>query len=626
MQQSEWRPGGEAWLGRLIAALLIAYPSLLLVVPGAVNTVFALLLLLSLGMLLAVALQRRAKPRMAAPLVDPLPKRWAWAYALAMVSLPVAILLSQWANQRWGWPYYDAASRFLFAVPVFFALRRVAPRHLLGLQYGLIAGALLAALAITVDPRDWGNGRLGTSFVNPIQFGDLSLTLGVLAAFSIDWGGRNSRWLKTLKILALLSGLYASTKTGARGGWAALPVFLALWLWFHRRQVPIHKQLLGVAAACGLAVAAYILVPEIHHRIDQIGANVMAYSHGQDNTSIGIRFQLWRVAILIFAQHPLFGVGLGGFKALMPQMQHAGLLTPLAALMGEGEVHSEIFAKMSQLGVFGLLALFSIYLIPASMLTLRMEGASKKFEQTERMGLTFISGFIIYGLTVEIFDLTMTTSFYALTLAIFLAITFNMKTENTMLFRKRSKTPRLTSSLPDYNRFSIGRHTYGSPRIIHDTNGANLSIGAFCSIAEDVRILLGGNHRTDWISTYPFNIMWPAFNNFEGHPSSKGDVSIGSDVWIGSGATILSGVCVGDGAVIGANSVVTRDVPSYAIVAGNPARLVRARFTPEHIDELLRIRWWDWDERDIVAAVPFLLNSDINYFIEYAQTSMQKKI
>lgn len=421
------RARNASWPGRLAAVLLMAYPSLLLVVPGAVNTVFALLLLLSLGMLLVGALQERARPPTTAPLNDPLPGRWAWAYTLAMASLPLAIFLSQWANQRWGWPYYDAASRFLFAVPVFFALRRVAPRHLLGLQYGLVAGSLLAALAITIDPRDWGNGRLGTSFVNPIHFGDLALTLGVLAAFSIDWGSRDSRWLKALKILALLGGLYASAKTGSRGGWAALPAFLILWLWLHHQRIPLHTQFWRIAAACGLAVAAYVLVPEIHHRIDQIGANLVAYSHGQDNTSIGIRFQLWHVAILMFEQHPLFGVGMGGFKALMPAMQQAGLLTPIAAAFGAGEVHSEILSNMSQLGIFGLLAILAVYFVPARMFMRQLLAESPTRRQAARLGITLVSGFLIYGLTVETFDLTMTAAFFALTTAVLLAIAFNQE-------------------------------------------------------------------------------------------------------------------------------------------------------------------------------------------------------
>ena len=96
-------------------------------------------------------------------------------------------------------------------------------------------------------------------------------------------------------------------------------------------------------------------------------------------------------------------------------------------------------------------------------------------------------------------------------------------------------------------------------------------------------IFLGGNHRTDWNTTYHFSVLWESAKNINGHPASKGDVIIGHDVWIGEGAVILSGVRIGNGAVIGAHAVVTRDVPSYQIVAGNPAKIMKPRFTHDEI-------------------------------------------
>ncbi|WP_081857878.1 O-antigen ligase [Thiomonas sp. FB-Cd] len=403
----------------------MAYPTLMLVVPGAVNTAFALLLVLSLGILASGWRHGSGREVAADARRASLPATWGWAFSLAMLALPVSIFLSQVANQRWGWPYYDAASRFLFSVPVFFALRRVAPKYLRPLQYGLIAGALVAAFAITYIARDWGNGRLGTSFLNPIHFGDLALTLGMLAAFSIDWGTRDTHWMRALKICALLAGLYASMKTGARGGWAAIPLFVALWLWFQRKSLPPSRLAWYAAAACVLAIASYLLLPEVHHRIDMIEANLAAYQGGQDNTSLGIRFQLWRAALLIFEQHPWLGVGMGGFKALMPAMQKAGVLTPLAAALGEGEVHSEMLSRLCQLGILGLAAIVSVYALPALMFARRPFRGSAFRIRSAQMGMVLIGVFFVYGLSVETFDLTMTAAFYALTTAILLASTHN---------------------------------------------------------------------------------------------------------------------------------------------------------------------------------------------------------
>jgi chloramphenicol O-acetyltransferase type B len=168
---------------------------------------------------------------------------------------------------------------------------------------------------------------------------------------------------------------------------------------------------------------------------------------------------------------------------------------------------------------------------------------------------------------------------------------------------------------------TVGRHTYGHKKITlrYWDDRAALTIGSFCSIAEGVKVFLGGNHRVDWVTTYPFSefgYRWKTGRGIEGHPTTNGDVMIGSDVWIGAGATIVSGVTVGDGAVVAGQSVVTRDVEPYSIVAGNPAQLIRHRFPPEQVEQLLRIAWWEWSDERIEAAVPALMDDDIERFIQ----------
>lgn len=162
--------------------------------------------------------------------------------------------------------------------------------------------------------------------------------------------------------------------------------------------------------------------------------------------------------------------------------------------------------------------------------------------------------------------------------------------------------------------FTIGEYTYGKPQVLFKNSGHKLFIGKFCSIAEDVKIFLGGNHRTDWITTYPFNSLpeyFPESNKIKGHPASKGDVEIGNDVWIGRGAMVLSGVSVGNGAVIGAGAVVSSNVGAYEIWAGNPARFIKKRFSDEEIDALQKIKWWDWEINKIKANTHLLCNNDI---------------
>lgn len=162
--------------------------------------------------------------------------------------------------------------------------------------------------------------------------------------------------------------------------------------------------------------------------------------------------------------------------------------------------------------------------------------------------------------------------------------------------------------------FEIGEYTYGKPTVFFDED-AKLRIGKFCSIAGDVTIFLGGNHRPDWISTYPFNIVFkghPVSSNIVGHPSSKGDVIIKNDVWIGAGATILSGVTIGNGAVVGARSVVTRNIGDYEMWAGNPAKLIKKRFSDKEVEKLLELKWWDWDINKILNYSALLCSNNVS--------------
>lgn len=160
----------------------------------------------------------------------------------------------------------------------------------------------------------------------------------------------------------------------------------------------------------------------------------------------------------------------------------------------------------------------------------------------------------------------------------------------------------------------IGEYSYGHPKVRFSETGAKLRMGRYCSVADKVEILLGGNHRLDWATTYPFTALpglWPTARGLEGSHASKGDVTIGPDVWLGSACTILSGVTVGPGAVIAARAVVSRDVPPYAVAAGNPARVIRIRFPEEVVSALLEAAWWDLPRDEVVPLIPLLQSNRI---------------
>ena len=174
---------------------------------------------------------------------------------------------------------------------------------------------------------------------------------------------------------------------------------------------------------------------------------------------------------------------------------------------------------------------------------------------------------------------------------------------------------RITNKQPQFKGYDIGDWTFGCPTIVRcEGENGTLHIGKFCSIADGVRILLGGEHNYRLGSTYPFDNILIRFHELGPTVKTKGDITIGNDVWIGYGAIILSGVSIGDGAVIGAGSLVTKDVAPYAIVAGNPAKLIKYRFNPDTIKHLLELRWWNQPWNKIREMIPSLVREQERLF------------
>lgn len=148
-----------------------------------------------------------------------------------------------------------------------------------------------------------------------------------------------------------------------------------------------------------------------------------------------------------------------------------------------------------------------------------------------------------------------------------------------------------------------------------DFIGDKLIIGKFCMRASGVQFVMnGGNHLTEAITAYAFAIFdyaWHDAMKNKNYPT-KGNTIIGNDVWIGFDATIMPRIKIGDGAIIASKSVVTNTVKPYTIVGGNPAKIIRKRFSDEKIDALLNLKWWNWDIEKITANVEILAGNDIN--------------
>jgi virginiamycin A acetyltransferase len=145
--------------------------------------------------------------------------------------------------------------------------------------------------------------------------------------------------------------------------------------------------------------------------------------------------------------------------------------------------------------------------------------------------------------------------------------------------------------------------------------GDKLVIGRFCALARGVKFVMNGaNHKTSGFSTFPFYVFgngWEVVAPEPGDLPYKGDTVIGNDVWVGYDALVMPGVKVGDGAIVAARSVVTKDVPPYSVVGGNPARVVKPRFPDAVVAGLLAIRWWDWPVERITKNLTAIVGADL---------------
>jgi len=400
-------PGSLAERG--VAAILFLYPILLLSVRGGVSGLFFLLAAISMFLMFRDKANRRADS-------------YGIAVGVAMASAVAAILLSQIYHQNFTPQPYDAASRFLLAIPIFMILRNTRPGTLSVVAYGFPLGAIAALITTAIHPVEV-DGRVTSHFLNLIHFGDLALMLGFLSFFSINWVKKDSLPVRLLKVAGLAAGLYLAIRTGSRGGWAAIPAVALIWVvWKSPSWKSIVLTLLALLAA---GVIGYYAVDMFHQRLDALYSDITGYSQGNRDTSAGLRFQIWKGALHLFMENPVFGVGPEEFKNAISSLSGTGLISAEAIEAGKAEVHNEIISKTVNLGVFGAASILSIHLVPLYVFARCLKSASRQARTAAWLGICLVTGFLIFGLTVEIFDLKMTATFYALTVAVLLAAATN---------------------------------------------------------------------------------------------------------------------------------------------------------------------------------------------------------
>jgi len=417
---SNWRITYYASLEKAVMFLLLMYPSAFLLVKGGMNGTMILMLLF------AVIVSLVPPAGLSAPVWK---KEW-WGYVAAMFGMSAAILISQLANNDLLARPHDAASRHWLALPIFWLLLRLRPTVFSALQYAFPIAAILGWL-FAVDKGDGGGFTL--PWLNKILFGDYLLLLGTLSLFSVDWFGKDTLFLRSLKWAGFAFGLVAALHSGTRGALLAIPVFIVIYIYFRSSRLSFKTLATGFALGVAVIVIAFFGSQTVQQRLHELSNDILTYEHGNRDTSTGIRWQLNKAAVEIFLQHPIVGVGpevVGGapdgFAKEIQKMYEAGKLSPVAAEVGRCcQAHNEILAKAADLGMLGLAALLALYFVPLYFFWKATKVPQHETRRAGILGITFVSGHFVFGLTVGLLGLTMTAAFYAFSVAVLLAACYN---------------------------------------------------------------------------------------------------------------------------------------------------------------------------------------------------------
>lgn len=393
-----------------ITPLLLCYPALSLAVKGGMNTIFFALVCLSVYVIYSL------KSNGIGLNID----RTTKYFSVAMILPTLTIFANQVATKSFDPHPYDTSLRFLLAPLIYIALKNLDAKIPAALEFSFTVGAIASIVVAILSPSI--DGRATSFFLSAIHFGDLALMFGFLSLFSINWVNNDTKLVLLLKIFGLVAGAYISVESGTRGGWLAIPIVLALWLFFANQRTRKISPFLGVFLVLLACLASYFLTNMIQQRVDRAISNLVSYFNGNIDSGTAARLELWKASFYIFSENPFFGAGPEGFKEILIMLYDKGIITELVVIEGKAEAHSEIAGNLARYGALGLISILSLYLVPIWLFVKHIHSDSCKIAVAARMGICTSVAFFIFGLTVETFNIKMVAAFYSLTIAVLLAV------------------------------------------------------------------------------------------------------------------------------------------------------------------------------------------------------------
>lgn len=402
---------------RLLQLIALLCPALTVAVKGGANGSLMLAAALSLFVLLR---GRSAGGAASAGAADPMRR-----YALAMAAPAFMLLAVQTLHGGpWAVGAVSSSARFLLAVPLVLVAVRIGRALAPWADASFALGAVAAGAVMLFAPREWSLGRWGSPFLDPINFGGLALLLGVLSALSVDWLRRDPLPLRLLKVAGLACGIAASVPTGARGPWLAMLAVIVVLAFTTLRGRPAALRIALWGSLAAALLAAFASVDAFRGRFDLLAADLGSFFWGGDrDTSPGVRLQIWRAALLAFAERPLLGLGGGGFAAAVDGLLARGVLSPLAAEAARAEMHNTYLAYAADFGIGGLAAIVAVFAVPAWAFVRGLDG-DPVGRRAALMGLAAVTMYAFCALSVDVFKLKMMAAFYAAATAFLAAMAF----------------------------------------------------------------------------------------------------------------------------------------------------------------------------------------------------------
>ncbi|RFB65728.1 MULTISPECIES: O-antigen ligase family protein [unclassified Herbaspirillum] len=389
-----------------------------LVVNKAGNLSYHFLLLIALGS--AISLKWVPQPTIVRAWLQ---LRWIF---VASGGMAFALLVHQLSEQKIQISAYDNVLRIAFLGVLTWVGLLLPSKLIKSLRWFFLLGAVLATAKLTYM-SGFGQTRVTVvDFVPLIAYSQLVLLLSVFSVLSIGWNDTRSKFKAFLLILSALIGLYNIYLSQARGAWIAVPVFIVLTCLILFKNIKLFKTVLLSSVIVVVLIFAASATSIVQQRISDAKNDIHLYiDKVTPDTSIGIRFQLWKGAWVLFKENLVFGVGKDNFPAALKSLENRGIISKMAA--GFPHSHNEILYNMATLGLFGLLGILTAYFVPIYYFCREIRHADQDIKVAAAMGLSLCLGYFIFGLVDVMFMWRICNIFYVMSIAIFMAFIIRRK-------------------------------------------------------------------------------------------------------------------------------------------------------------------------------------------------------